>query len=402
MKKLITLLMAIVCLMLSSCGTLVLDDFDLMAKIEADENSTYNFVNGETSAPASYTSFKQTAKDFTFKALLNLYDGGNVYLDSASLYTQLAFLENCTENTTKSQIKSVLNKNLTLEEVNNCCGYFLARLNALNSQSEYNITIDSNVVFNSNAVVSTDFLKTNCNYFNFNIYRLDYNNAQETALLKDYALPDLDSNSLVNITTNSSICDLWLNGYSEVSLGEFRGINKTSTATYLASTEYYLEGKNCTGFVKDFKNTTAKFVALLPDEDMNMNDFISSLDFDSYGTILDSLNVFTTCNAYLPEFTANCNEDYSDLLKSMGIEEVFGTEGNFNKVSFNLKGQLQSINQSSNLKITSAGANTETVSYSDITKAQANNTVKLNRPFVFFVIDNESDIPLFAGVVADI
>lgn len=409
MKKTLALILVMLSIFLVSCGNISLSDYSITDKIVADDNSTYSFVKGETSTPAEYSTYSQNAQYFTFNVLSNLYDEENVTFSSGSLFASLCLLENATDSHTKTEIKNLVNPDVSLDTINICNGYFLSRIKELSMANNSNLTIDNSFFFNKDLVVSSDFLKVNANFYKKNLYQFDFTDTKATELVADNFNFSADFLSFsekasINCVSLSTITSSWSDPYYTENIFEdvFYGTKGNSNAKYMSSVEYYLQGKNCTGFIKNFYDTPCKFVALIPDEDVSIKEFTSRLTAQKYNDILDSFNVFTTCNAYLPQFSLTQETNFSDVLSKTGVCALFTQDGNLGGLSYNEKGQVQSVLQKTEINITAEGVNCNKPVNSDNSKKDPQFDVKLDRPFVFFIIDNESNIPLFAGIVSNI
>ncbi|MCH5303275.1 MAG: hypothetical protein J1E41_00300 [Ruminococcus sp.] len=410
MKRILSLIL--ICIIFSavmcSCSGNIPGE-DLTAKVSADESSTYNFKNAETSTPSSYASYKNSAVNFSFKMLSSIYSNKNntVYSPSA-LYYQLSLLQNATSSDTQKQIKLLTGKNIALDDLNSCNGYFFSRLeNLSNPEKKRYIDINGDIFFNENMPVSQIFLQKNANFYNQNIFRLSYTSDNFTEKVNSYIsektenkvkftdTPEKTTNLL--LLNSAFMKDSWLDGYKRdnISTDTFSGIDGDVEAEFMKSTEYYIADKGCTGFVKDFKNTPAKFVALLPKEN-NVYKFINSLNSDRYFELMDSINVFKTCDAYLPQFSANSTLNFKDNSNL----EFLTKQGNYSALSYNKTAKISDIIQSLEFKITDSGISTNKLISSNSTKKEPDKRVQLNRPFLFMIVDNESYIPIYMGVIS--
>lgn len=404
MKKILALFTAVLCLLMSSCAADSIEEYSLNKDITADETATYNFVNGQSQSPASYNAFTQCANDFSIKMLSEINKNENTFFASAALYSQLAFLENACDNDAKNQLKKIINNSTSMGDINDSMGYFLSRLNELNPENEYTLNVDNSVFFNEGTVVSTEFLTLNANFYNQNLFRLDYKDENTLNLINSYfpnkTFEKLNPDANLNCVANSEIKDQWLSGYSDEKI--VKGKFNNTDIDFLTSTEYYLENENCTGFVKDFKNTPCKFVAILPDENTSINEFTESFNSQKFNEFLNSFNIFKTCKASMPEFKIENKYDFSDALKNLGVTDIFEKNANLGGLSFKEEGQVESILQNNSINITAAGANASKPNITNTVKNEEEYTVTLDRPFLFFIIDNESSVCLFSGILQTI
>lgn len=389
---------------------------NLMEGINHDENYAYKFKSGKTESPGSYVSYKDYAADFAFKMLRASYkNDNNTVISAAGLYAQLSLLENAASDESFKQIKDLTGINQPIESLNECNAYFFARLEKLSKKNNY-VNIKNNLFFNKNIRVGQKFLLTNADYYNQGLFATDFADEDTYKKINEYTA-SLTNDEIKNIIQNpipqsygivaagtTLMRDKWLSGYDrqDTSTGEFNGKKGTEKAEFMTGTEFYLEGKRCTGFEKSFKNTPCKFIALLPNEDVNIYKFIKELNSSEYRKILSSLSVFKTCEASVPGFSVKYSGSYTKALNECGVYEMFNQKGNLHNLSFNQKGSVGDVVHSVELEINAAGAGADKPVISKVKKKAPDKKVILNRPFLFMIVDNESYIPIFAGIIADI
>lgn len=417
MKKFKTLLSLSVCafILLSGCTNQYIfsSNENMMNNITADGNQTNNFVNGESSPPPSYTAYKSAAYNFTQDMLLKTYNSKKNSIYSVGLYNQLSLLEVAAGGKTQQELKSIVGKELSVDSLCQSTGYFTGRLNALNhKEDKYGVYLENLMVLDSDIIADSDFLIKNADYFTSDIYRTDFSEPTNKKKISnhidtfksgkiDSAAPSFDGD-IISVGT-SLIKDSWLDGYSEDSItkGEFKcGNGETTEATYMESTEYYLENKNFKGFIKDFKNTPCRFLALLPKDGTDLKKAINSLDYENYNKLLKSFSVFSTCKAKLPQFSAKT--PFENSFKNIYDLDIFKGESDFSGLSYMQKAKVADIKSAASIKITSGGVNTSKVKTSKSTKKDPDKEVVLSEPFIYIIADNESNIPIFAGVVTKI
>lgn len=408
MKKILSFILALLCAAaFSSCsGKTLSAENDLAANISADDQATYNFISGTTSAPPSYSSFKTATQSFTVKALKTICkEGENVLFSPAAVYAQLSLLQNAASGKSRSQLKRVTGKNIALDNQNACAGYFYSRLEAL-SGKEY-VDINGDVFFGDDISVGHEFLVKSKGFYNQGLFKLDFSSDELLSEINSYiadktqgkdktAFKSLDGD--LNLASSALFKDRWLSGYGSdsVNKGSFNG---GSDVSFLNSVEYYISGKNCEGVIKDYKSTPCKFIALVPTGKTTLSQLISSLDTVEYQNIIDSMSVFNTCEASLPEFKLSGSFDFSETLKALGVTEIF-SDGSFSGLTHGRKASAGVIHSFADFSVTASGSSGSKPALSDSKKLEPKKKVRFDRPFVFMVVDNEGYIPVYAGVVS--
>ena len=90
-------------------------------------------------------------------------------------------------------------------------------------------------------------------------------------------------------------------------------------------------------------------------------------------------------------------EDYSGLVKKSGVSEIFG-DGSFSGLTFRKTASTGAVAQYCSVNINAAGVNTSDKVKAKSKKQEAETKLSFDRPYVFFIIDNESNIPIISGI----
>lgn len=175
-----------------------------------------------------------------------------------------------------------------------------------------------------------------------------------------------------------------------------------NVAQMMYSTEStYLEAENATGFIKPYAGDKYSFAALLPDEGIDIFDFVADLDADS---LLDTIKnakeepVYT----YLPQFTYDDSIGLKEPLQNMGIELAFQFGGaDFTGITDMLPINIYDVQQKTFISVNSEGtkAAAATAVFLGGGGGYIEHEVLLDRPFVYMILDNETDLPLFIGTL---
>lgn len=110
---------------------------------------------------------------------------------------------------------------------------------------------------------------------------------------------------------------------NKVSEGDFNAYDGSKqTAQFMNSEEsYYLDDGKAVGFIKPYAYGYS-FVALLPNEDVSIDDYIASLTGEGFINLIKNKEAFPV-NAYLPKFTYEYDVKMNDILKAMGMPDAF-------------------------------------------------------------------------------
>ena len=174
------------------------------------------------------------------------------------------------------------------------------------------------------------------------------------------------------------------------------------------SSEYkYLEDEHATGFMKYYADRKYAFAALLPEEGVSVAEYAASLDGEQLHSLFSGVQN-TAVDAAIPKFETEYKVEMSDLLADMGMTDAFTSAADFTKLGQSTDGYIK-INRvihqtfiSLDEKGTKAGAATivEATTESAAEPVEAKKVI-LDRPFVYMLLDCETNIPFFIGTMMD-
>ena len=189
--------------------------------------------------------------------------------------------------------------------------------------------------------------------------------------------------------------DIWDEEFTDIS-------NKSSDVPMLHSEEYrYIEDELYTGFIKDYKGEEYSFMGLLPNK-CGTSQIIRCLK------VIDFTNAFKSAvnievQVTMPEFSCSSDYDISGFCNDMGIVQAFTPDADFSPMSDEWI-KVEKILHKAKIELdrsgTKAAAITEAVLYAGCAFSFTDyKTVKLNRPFIYAIMHNETQLPVFVGVV---
>ncbi len=363
--------------------------------------------------------FIQSTADFSLELFKASYSKNeNSLLSPTSVFLALGMTANGADSNTLKEFEALLGKN----KIN------ILDLNAYyNSLSKELIRVESGKVNLANSIwytqdkslnVKKDFLQVNADYYNASAYEADFNSKQtvsdinnwvknNTHNLIDKIVEGIDADTIMYLINTVYFEDQWENPYKkqDVSSAPFKLINGTEKPVdFMHSEEQgYLKDDKVQGFIKPYKSGKYSFIALLPNEGISLDSYISSLSGDSFIKLLKNKSN-ESVRASLPKFKMEYKVDLVDPLKHMGLKECF-ERGNadFTKMASSSEGNIYVGDV---LHKTTITVDTQGTKAGAVTKVEMKDTsmpkvqvINLNRPFVYAIVDNDTKLPLFIGTM---
>ncbi len=390
------------------------------------QNVTVDAVDIE--AVSVEDDFCVDAADFAIALLQeNMTDENeNVMVSPVSALMALAMTANGARGDTRENMLAVLAPNQSMDDLNRNITNWADGLVSTDTAS---VKIANSIWFDESAgdiTVNEIFLQRNALYYHADIYQTAFQNSTVGAInqwvsdktdgMITNILEQIPSDTQMYLLNAVSFDAEWKRVYwpNEVHERIFTNASgEEEKADMMQSNERsYIEDENAVGFIKPYKEGYS-FVALLPNEGMSTKEYIDTL---SGGHFLDMLanagmDGIDILEVELPKFEAEYEAELSDKLQNMGMTNAFDGE----KADFSGIGKIEAGDNNGNLII--SGVHHKTYIKVDElgTKAAASSDaalwttsddggltivyVNLNRPFVYAIVENETNVPIFIGVV---
>lgn len=381
------------------------------------EGITAQNVNGKM-ADAEFIAAQTAFALKIFQGAANTSSGENTMVSPLSVMLALSMTANGAGGQTKAEMEAVLG--MPIDELNK---YLLSYVNQITATEDVKLHVANSIWFRDHHIeVKQPFLQLNANYYGAAAYKSpfdsttvsDINNwvKDNTDGMIDKIIDNIDPDTMMYLI-NAILFDAeWADPYlTEDEIfegGIFTACDGTKqTVTYMNHTLYsYLEGANCTGFIKDYKGGQYKFVALLPEEGMSIAEFVASLTAEELAQILQN-PISTPVHTALPQFSYDYSLEMKDLLSELGMPTAFdGVNADFSPMA-TADGNLciGSVVHKTHITVDTRGTKTAAVTKGGMNCGSATmreKEVRLTRPFVYLIIDAETNIPIFMGNVLSI
>ena len=406
LSAIITTALTLSALSLSACQSeKSLETTDLMTGIKA--------ASHETVKPDD--AFKSAYDNFSVELLKKCFDGkSNTLISPLSVSSALTMTANGANGQTKDEMEKVLGSGMSLDELNK---YLSSFSGSLTSGEDFKLKNANSIWFikDNNFNVNNEFLQTNADFYHAEIYKRAYNSeivndinnwvSEHTDGMIDKLLDNSDALSNIALINATAFNAVWETYYFDnfVEDGTFTDANgNEQSVTMLISEESeYINGDNCTGFIKKYKGGKYGFAAILTDSNVSISDFVGSLNGDKLFKMLQNAKS-TNVVAKIPKFEYEYSAELSEALKALGMPTAFSDSADFSGISGD-KLLISDVLHKTKISVTEEG--TRAVAATGVVMSAApdgDKQVILNRPFMYMILDNETMLPLFAGVYTGI
>lgn len=379
---------------------------------------------------AQRLAYSQNKFGFELLKIIAYSDGSNsqnIVISPTSLNMALSFLYSGSAGLTKEQLGDVLQiKSFSIFSLNESSQILNLRI-ASKDTSITNV-ISSAFWTKKGIEIKPDFIQTAQNNYNLHISNLDFEDNNFLQILNSWLtnktsnkINGLKQNYLTN-PTNSYLLSVgvfdsswkYKLGKQEVLLKEFYKQNGSSVQTTFTKTEgdklAYLENDILQALKIPYGQQNKYSLIFLLPKDLPLNDFLSKISMDNWTKWLNEFKE-TNLIAYLPKIKIEFEQPINDYLKEMGAVLPLSEGADFSQMieSSENKLYIDKVVHKTYINI-EKGENNINKDISENEESPTNTygaektlaTLDLNKPFIFVVMENETQANLFLGIVREL
>ena len=339
------------CLILPPCaGCSINGSFDSCVRTEPDYSqmigAPIEHLTSDETAEAREpdevaVGFREAYADFALNLLTESrtsFEGDGLLVSPLSAMIALAMTANGAEGQTLAEMEKVLGGSMPIEKLSTELYNYTASL-VSTDDAKFNMANAIWVTSNPAFSINKNFVNTVEGGFDADIIAADLPNS--IGAINDWAkeetfgmIPkilnegDLDEYSVMVLLNALALDALWADQPSDEACFEdtFKGIDEgVQKATFMwTDCDGYLDGKNVTGIVKNYKGGNFAFLALLPEGDVY--EYAASLEgkdllklYDKRENSAHNVDI----SAKMPHFSFDCTIKMNDVLIKMGMPTAF-------------------------------------------------------------------------------
>ena len=364
----------------------------------------------------SYMAAAQSVTDLGFRWILQkgclsqLDSGQNVMISPLSLYADLAMAMNGAEGDTLAEALEVMEAE-DLSQMSAISLYGGLKTVKISNSIWINETygaLDPDFIgrihsFRAEAA-SRKFDEKTCKEIN------QWVEKSTDGMIKEL-LKELDPGEVMHLLNAVCFEGTWNVPYEDYAIDEdavftnYDGVEQKITGLNSWDDGRYFEllGADC--LVKDYADDGLAFVAMLPPEGTSPVELLEQVDGQKFAEALRTAYSPDSLISMIPEFKFDCTIDAGQDMQDLGMKSAFG-KAEFTKI---LKSgdalAISAITQKTHIELDRKGTKAAAVTDIVLTEGAMEEEerdikeVILDRPFAFAIVDLESGMPLFLGIV---
>ena len=353
-----------------------------------------------------------------FKELILEDSNQNIFISPLSILLALAMTYNGAVGDTNLAMAEALRfKGFDLEELNS--GFHDLMVSIKNADSDIELAIANSIWYILGYKVKEDFIERNRKYFDSEVNEIDFAAPEAVDTINSW-IEDATKGKIEKMLTyipDDAVMYLinaiyfkgnWTYPFEEslTSDDDFYLLDVTTKKVPMMSQEeefLYYNGDNFSVARLPYGQEKMAMYIILPDEGVNLDSVIESLDADRWKDILESFSskqVYISMPKYKMEYGIKL---LNDVLAKLGMEIAFGSEADFSGISPDIF--ISRVLHKAVIEVNEKGSEAAAATVVEMMKTAApiDEIIEftVDRPFFFVIADDRSGSIIFMGKVVE-
>ena len=423
MKRVISLLLCVaIAFAVCGCGGKTYDG----EKIARLNSASAERFSADAAQNADYISaYDKFSFDF-FNTVIKAEQDKNVCLSPFSAYMAFSLCFAGSDGNTAEEFKTVfgLQKEKAAEFCQGLYGNFVHR-EYYSKNTKVNLANSVWIDNDYTPFVKDGYLKTATEYFNAAIFKCDFSDKATVKAVNDWCkdntdglidkiVDGFDEHQFMALINALLIEAEWAETYDSYSVvkddfTDKNGAKKQAEFLSRRISSYY-SATDAQAFKMPLKDGFS-FVGILPNESVDIDAYCNTLTADKISVLLNKANYDCFVNTRIPKFKNDYEIDLVEIMQTMGINDAFdGVLANFKPMVEipNSNAYIGAALQKTHFELDEKGIKAAAVTYIGMKDAammpeqKPTINIYLDRPFVYILMDEASDLPMFIGTVKTI
>ena len=393
-------------------------------KVTAEELSK-EYVRTATETSEDLTEFKSQFTDFSLSFFQKTVEKNeqNKLFSPLSAALCLALINNGANGNTRAQLEDLFG--MDTDTLNRSLYTYTS---SLYSGEDCQLNLANSIWIKVQALkIKPEFLQANADWYNAQAYAAPFNQTtvndinnwchNKTSGKISKILNEIPSSAVMYLINALDFDAKWQDKYErgDIENGVFHNYDgEQSDVTMLHSQESrYFMDENSVGFTKAYQNSKYHFMALLPDEGVDIYEYIDSLNGEKWANLWESANpnredyIHREVHARIPEFKYETELSLNEVLQTLGVTDMFSPNAaDFSGIDETQTLYCDVVKQKAIIELDRNGTKAAAVTWGGMKcmSAEPNEPlyITLDRPFVYAIIDNDHKLPIFIGAATNL
>lgn len=378
------------------------------------------FTMASTAHSQGFSALSRDVNNFAMAAYgkMAIVDSNNFVFSPLSLNLAMRMVEEGACGNTFAELAAVLNPAESAEQIGDNAKHLIASIKDSGSGS---LTLANSVWVKCGFNLIQPYSDAIRNYYSAICDQLDFSSKracrQSCAIVNRWVsgqtngkITNLLTDDMLNANTRMVLvnaisfkCD-WLHKFKPQNskVADFHQLDgKVATTTFMSQTDnfMYANGVDYEAVELPYADNRFAMLIVVPAEGC-FADFEVRLTADFVQSVTDSLSDERVALS-MPRFNTVSSLDFSQILRQMGIADAFGGNADFSRMSGKADLQLSKVVQKAVIEVDESGTEAAAATAATMMVKSAYfpklKHLTIDRPFVYFVRDTQTNAILFAG-----
>ena len=341
----------------------------------------------------------------------------NIFLSPLSASMVLSMTASGAQGTTLQEMQKALGYgNMDQAQVNSYYQTLISSLGKLSDNTQ--IELANSLWYDKNFKVKKSFKDTSKQYYLADATALDFNSPEAKNEINSWVersthgkitemIDDIPAQTSMYLINALYFKGMWSEPFKEqdTRAGVFHLQNKqTVQADFMNITHdfKYYQDQKAQILEMPYGKGSFSMVFMLPNEGSSPQDLLQGMDSASLEETFSALHKRKLAVS-VPKFKFSYQKELIELLKSIGMQEAFSPNADFSNLSDDSRTYIDEVLQKAFVEVNEEGTEAAAATSVGIalTSMPMIEKVELNRPFIFMIKENSSNLILFMGTLAD-
>ena len=346
---------------------------------------------------------------------------GNIMISPASVYLALAMTLNGADGETKTAMLDVLaDQGLTVDMINNACRSWIALLEKTDSKTK--LEIANSIWFDQDITPYKPFLQKNADYFAADIKKLNFNDRNTPKIINNWVkeathntidkiVDSIDPDVVIYLINAVYFKSDWQTKFNKNNTRDrtFNTPDGTIETPFMHRLDRmtYFSINKATGIALPYADQKFAYFALLPDKEMTPRKWLAEQDqslFNDLARLMAKKPKYTVQLA-MPKFEAHYEDSLLNELTELGMGIAFDPyQADFSQMNEQHTKDLyiSEVKHKTFIRVDEKGTEASAATSVEVrvtSAPQFDKELTLDRPFLYGIMDLQTGMPLFVGIM---
>lgn len=346
---------------------------------------------------------------------------GNIMISPASVYLALAMTLNGADGETKTAMLDVLaDPGLTVDLINNACRSWIDLLEKTDSKTK--LEIANSIWFDQDFTPYKPFLQKNADYFAADIKKLNFNDRNTPKIINNWVkeathntidkiVDSIDPDVVIYLINAVYFKSDWQTEFNKNNTRDrtFNTPDGTIETPFMHRLDRmtYFSINKATGVALPYADQKFAYFALLPDKEMTPREWLAEQDqslFNDLARLMAKKPKYTVQLA-MPKFEVHYEDSLLNELTELGMGIAFDPyQADFSQMNEQHTKDLyiSEVKHKTFIRVDEKGTEASAATSVEVrvtSAPQFDKELTLDRPFLYGIMDLQTGMPLFVGIM---